>query len=216
MMPPGVLYWHVKSATQPTEVTTEGAGALTNLHPLERPTWALERLQPPTAAQLRLAHRSGLDPNTLLEQFNEQYNAAFAHDAATIDALVGDTESCGSLYCELWDHLNEVAEDRHYEWWIGPRLEVARLLNPAATARDLQGVERMLRSQRTFGHLISLRPRRHSSRSRLTALRPQGRGRTRRPAERRIAKVASGDDPGDADGELAPAAAPRAAGRGRT
>src|SRR4051812_32289436 len=99
--------------------------------------WALAALRSPTEAQLRLAHRVGTDPNTLLERFNDQYGQALRADVAKIEALVGNDPESGP-YRALMEELNAIAEEHFDDWWIAPRQAVARILHPDVSEEDLQ------------------------------------------------------------------------------
>lgn len=176
-------------------------------HPAPGTTrWALAALTAPTVAQLRLAHKAGVDPNKLLERFNGQYSDALRADVAKIEALVGD-DPMSEPYRALMDELNKIAEDRFHDWWIAPRQAVARILNPDATDSDLQRLGQMV--YRRPSCVVTYSPARKDRPTgvdRRRALRGAPRARARRPSARRSSGVRSGADPGSAsDGEHAPA-----------
>lgn len=166
--------------------------------------WELERLQAPTAAELRIAHRAGVDPNVLLVRFRERYAAALAKDVATINAIVGE-DAAGPQYHKLMDHLNEYAAVRREEWWVTPVEVVAALLAPGT---DTHEVGEMARRSMFVGLLVRVsRPiqtSRQVARERCGA-RARGAGRPRAQATR--SSAASGDS-GDDDGPGEPPAAP--------
>lgn len=188
----------------PIEATSQQTYLTPRVDP-EAIDWAMGRLRPPTASQLRLAHSVGLDPNLLLEQLNEAYDAACSADSALIDELTGDDQSCGPLYGALWDQVNEIAEDHHDEWWIAPLQEVARILG--ATSQDIENMTRGVRASGRVGYIvrssvIARRPGQHRSR-------PAPRAREHRPGGARRAassSTSSGCDPGDPDAAKPPAA----------
>lgn len=179
--------------THPPPVTASPeAGVIT-------PTWELERLQPPTETQLRLAHRVGVDPNALLVRFTERYQAAVAKDYATINAIVGDEHVVTPQYREMSDHLNQIAEDRREEWWVAPVEAVARLLAPGADTRQVADAAR-----RSMFVGLTVRV------NRPTAARQVARAdcprSEHRPATRRTSSSSrtSSADPGGADSDPPP------------
>jgi len=174
----------------------------------EAVTWALARLRPPSKHDLRLAHRVGINPNDLIEAFTKQYLAAIAEDRATIAAIVGEHDA-GPHYCELWDHLNAIAEDRRQEWWEDPQLAVAEILNPAITADERGQLATMLRSTMVVGHVVTFDRRRRAARSVASAGRARPR-RLRSTVRRRTSasSSSSSQDPGSDSDQPAPAPLP--------
>lgn len=165
------------------------------------PTWELERLQPPTETQLRLAHRVGVDPNVLLVRFTERYQAAVAKDYATINAIVGDEHAVTPQYTEMSDHLNQIAEDRREEWWVAPVEAVARLLAPGA---DTRPVAEAARRSMFVGLTVRVnRPTAPRQVARADCPRSEHRPATRRTSS---SSRSSSADPGD-DGPGEPPAA---------
>ncbi len=163
--------------------------------------WAVLRLKPPSEHELKLAHRVGLDPNILVKRFRKQYSAAIAADSAKINAIVGDDDSCGPVYQALWDYLNEFCTARHHEWWAEPLQNLAKVLNPAASIRDLDGIERTIHSTGRVGHTLTWTPARTAC-SRTATSWPR-RQREHRPASTRrtsSSSTSSGSDPGDPEG----------------
>ncbi len=170
--------------------------------------WALERLRPPTRVELLLAHRAGRDPNALLERFTEQYLAACARDAATINAIIGDKDDVSPQYIALWDHLNAHAEAHRDEWWDAPLRMVARLLAGPRAGRELADKAR----RSLYVGFIVKRTTPIGSRQPKCARCPRSE---HRPAARRTSSSSrtSSADPGESESDLPAVAEVRLTGR---
>jgi len=179
--------------------------------------WALARLRPPTRHDLQLAHRVGVDPNTLIEAFNERYVAACVADCAAIDGLAGscaDPDYDAQLGWALHDHMQAIVDEHRQEWWEDPQLAVAEILNPAITANDREQLATMLRSSRFVGHLVAFDRRRRAARPVASAgrARPRGSRSTVRRRASASSSTSSSDPGGDPDPPPpAPLTAPLAA-----
>jgi hypothetical protein len=161
---------------------------------VEAVTAPLRELRPPTYGQLAAAYRRGREPNKLIEEFRKRYDHACVEACRIADEIAGEDNE---LRWRLSEEMTAVAVERRYEWWTGPALNVAKLLNPAVRQRDLARLERMLR--RNVGSTITFEPRRTVSRNRPT--RP-GRTTVANRVRRTVRTAApSRGDPDDPDPE---------------
>lgn len=170
--------------------------------------WEVERLRPPTTAEMTFAKRAGLDPNALINRFEQQYQAATSADAATIREIADDAETCGPNFRALWDEVTQIADDRHEEWWIAPLAAVAQILAPGADTCQL--VEAARRS-RYVGHTVTI-SKAKQVRSRARCTRNESRPSAPRSRRASSSSTTSGSDPGDeGPGEQPPAGSLRLA-----
>lgn len=167
--------------------------------------WALARLRPPTRHDLRLAHRVGVDPNTLLEAFNERYLAACVADHAAIDGLAGsceDPDYDAQLWWALHDHITAIVDEHRQEWFEEPQLAVAEILQPTITDSEHEQLATMLRSSMTVGWSVTVNHSRGAAQT-VSVGRVRATPRAARPRVRRTSasSTTSGADPCGSDSE---------------
>jgi len=155
-------------------------------------TRPFDQLRAPTRGELYAAHRAGRDPNELLHEFRDRYDAAVAETSGLILELGGDD---GARYAHLGAGAPATGDARREEWRIEPVRIVAELLNPTAKTADLDRLSAMVRGGRYVGHTLTFVPRERVRVSPLRRLdRRLGCGRPRARARRTASSRAGPSD----------------------